>query len=45
MEIPKGVCIEEEDGTIAPSGKFVLQLINNLFGQKQAGRVWITNTS
>jgi hypothetical protein len=40
MEIPKGVIIEEEDGTTASKGKYVLKLINNLYGQKQAGRVW-----
>jgi len=40
MEIPKGVCIEEEDGTIAKMGKYVIQLVNNLYGQKQAGWVW-----
>jgi hypothetical protein len=36
MEIPKGVKL---DGTENTRG-YVLQIIKNLYGQKQAGRVW-----
>jgi hypothetical protein len=35
MEIPKGTHIPG-----VPKSKYVLQIINNLYGQKQAGRVW-----
>jgi hypothetical protein len=36
MEIPKGIRIEgTEDGE-----EYLLQLVKNLYGQKQAGRVW-----
>jgi hypothetical protein len=35
MEIPKGVQLQGAD-----CSKYVLQLIKNLYGQKQAGRVW-----
>ena len=40
MEIPESVVIEDEDGSTAPKGKYVLKLVNKLYGQKQAGRVW-----
>jgi hypothetical protein len=35
MEIPKGVRLQGADRS-----KYVLQLVKNLYGQKQAGRVW-----
>jgi hypothetical protein len=35
MEIPKGVQLQGADRS-----KYVLQLVKNLYGQKQAGRVW-----
>jgi hypothetical protein len=36
MEIPKGIRVDgAEDGE-----EYVLQLVRNLYGQKQAGRVW-----
>jgi Reverse transcriptase (RNA-dependent DNA polymerase) len=37
MEIPRGFIVDGED--INPSD-YVLKLVNNLYGQKQAGRVW-----
>jgi Reverse transcriptase (RNA-dependent DNA polymerase) len=36
MEIPKGFKITDGD----PEGDYVLQLHQNIYGQKQAGRVW-----
>jgi Reverse transcriptase (RNA-dependent DNA polymerase) len=36
MEIPKGFTITDGD----PEGDYVLQLHQNIYGQKQAGRVW-----
>jgi hypothetical protein len=36
MEIPKGVCLEGSKNT----RDYVLRIIKNLYGQKQAGRVW-----
>ncbi len=36
MEIPKGVKIEDTENT----RDYVLRIIKNLYGQKQAGRVW-----
>ncbi len=35
MDIPKGVQLQGADRS-----KYVLQLVKNLYGQKQAGRVW-----
>jgi hypothetical protein len=35
MEIPKGVNLEGADRK-----DYVLKLLKNLYGQKQAGRVW-----
>ncbi len=36
MEIPKGIRVDgAEDGE-----EYVLQLVRNLYGQKQTGRVW-----
>lgn len=35
MEIPRGFVIPSEDKAM-----YVLKLVNNLYGQKQAGRVW-----
>lgn len=34
MEVPKGFHIGDE------KGKYVLRLVKNIYGQKQAGRVW-----
>jgi len=39
MEVPKGVQVEV-GGTTAHAKEYVLQLIKNLYGQKQAGRIW-----
>jgi hypothetical protein len=39
MEVPKGVEVEV-GGTTAHAKEYVLQLIKNLYGQKQAGGVW-----
>jgi hypothetical protein len=36
MELPKGVRLEGVEG----SSEYVLQILKNLYGQKQAGRVW-----
>jgi hypothetical protein len=35
MEIQKSICIRAKDGE-----EYVLQLVRNLYGQKQAGRIW-----
>lgn len=41
MEIPKGVNIEDPNSPGAASRKnYVLQILNNLYGQRQAGCVW-----
>ena len=37
MEVPKGVTVT---GGLNDLSKYALHLINNLYGQKQAGRVW-----
>ena len=37
MELPKG--IEPKDNSVDKKG-YVLQLLKNLYGQRQAGRVW-----
>jgi Reverse transcriptase (RNA-dependent DNA polymerase) len=42
MEIPRGFMIDGED---VDSSQYVLKLVNNLYGQKQAGRVWYTYLS
>jgi hypothetical protein len=39
MEVPKGVQVEV-GGTTAHAKEYVLQLIKNLYGQKQAGCIW-----
>jgi Reverse transcriptase (RNA-dependent DNA polymerase) len=36
MEVPKGFRIQDGD----PEGDYVLQVHQNIYGQKQAGRVW-----
>jgi hypothetical protein len=36
MEVPKGFAITDGD----PEGDYVLQVHQNIYGQKQAGRVW-----
>jgi hypothetical protein len=36
MEIPKGIRVEGTE----KGEEYVLQLVKNLYGQKQAGRVW-----
>jgi hypothetical protein len=36
MEVPKGFVIKDGD----PEGDYVLQVHQNIYGQKQAGRVW-----
>jgi hypothetical protein len=36
MELPKGFVIKDGD----PEGDYVLQVHQNIYGQKQAGRVW-----
>jgi Reverse transcriptase (RNA-dependent DNA polymerase) len=36
MEVPKGFNITDGD----PEGDYVLQVHQNIYGQKQAGRVW-----
>jgi hypothetical protein len=39
MEIPKGVTVTSGSSERERS-KYALRLIKNLYGQKQAGRVW-----
>jgi Reverse transcriptase (RNA-dependent DNA polymerase) len=35
VEIPKGCSVQGDDNK-----KYVLKLINNIYGQRQAGKVW-----
>jgi hypothetical protein len=40
MELPKNFSVPGNKITYADKGKHVLKLVKNLYGQKQAGKVW-----